>query len=193
MMDEPVSARPAGKRPLCRAIALVGFMGAGKTVVAKEVAAQLAWRFVDLDELVENRQGWSISEIFKQKGEAEFRRLECSSLIELIGSMERDPVALALGGGAFAQSKVQECLSHAGIPAVFLDAPVQELFQRCEQAGIERPLRRDFDDFRNLYERRRPEYLKAAMRVETAGKAVSAIAEEIISGLQLRPAPGARD
>lgn len=192
MMDEPVSARPAGERHLCRAIALVGFMGAGKTSVGRELAAQVGWRFIDLDELIQARERRTIAKIFEQSGEAEFRRLECSLLLEVIAD-QSDPVVLALGGGAFAESKVQESLVQAGIPAVFLDAPASELFRRCEQPEIERPLRRNFDDFRNLYHRRRPEYLKAAMRIDTAGKPISAIANEIIYGLRLRPVPGARD
>jgi shikimate kinase len=192
MMDKPVSARPAGNASPCRVVALVGFMGAGKTTVGNELAARTGWRFIDLDQHIEQREAQTISEIFQQRGEAEFRRVECSSLLSLI-AVQRDPVVLGLGGGAFTQPKVQECLAEAGIATVFLDAPVSELFRRCEQPEIERPLRRDFDDFRNLYQRRRPEYLKAAMRIETAGKAISAIADEIISGLQLRPARGARD
>jgi shikimate kinase len=58
---------------------------------------------------------------------------------------------------------------------------------------VERPLRRDQDQFRKLYEQRRPEYLKAAVCIETAGKKIGDVAQEIISGLNLYPVSGACD
>ena len=70
------------------------------------------------------------------------------------------------------------------IPAVFLDAPAEELFLRSEQTGVVRPLRRDLDQFRRLYEQRRPDYLKSGLQVDTSGKDVAAVVEEIVSGLE---------
>ena len=102
-------------------------------------------------------------------------------------------MVLALGGGAFIDPAVRICLEEAQIPAIFLDAPVAELFRRSQQPGVNRPLRRDEEQFRQLYERRRPEYLKAAICVETQGKLIASVAQEIILELNLVPFSGACD
>jgi shikimate kinase len=192
-MDEVIPAHTAARPHAGFAVALVGFMGAGKTTVGRELAQRLGWRFADLDQLIEARERRTVEQIFREQGEAEFRQLECSAVREAIHSLEHGSLVLALGGGAFIESGVQKCLQEARIPAVFLDAPVAELFRRCEQPGVERPLRRDQDQFRKLYEQRRSEYLKAAICIETEGKMIAEVAQEIISGLNLVPVSGACD
>ncbi len=112
-----------------------------------------------------------------------FREIESVVLRETIAGMN-SPVVLALGGGTFCQARNQELLREAMIPAVFLDAPVEELFLRSEEIGITRPLRRDLDQFRRLYEQRLPDYLKSALRIETSGKDVATVVHEIVSGLE---------
>src|SRR5437762_14042864 len=86
-----------------RAIALVGFMGAGKTSVGRELAERLAIDFIDLDDLVVGRAGKSVTEIFGQDGEAAFRKLEAQALQTLLAASRDRPFVLALGGGAFVQ------------------------------------------------------------------------------------------
>ncbi len=174
-------------------VALVGFMGAGKTTVGRELAGRIGWRFIDVDELIEIREQRTIDQIFREDGEPGFRQLECAAVRDAINAPESTPMVLALGGGAFIEPEIQKCLQDAGIPAVFLDASPAELFHRCEQPGVERPLRRDAEEFRKLYEQRRPQYLRAAMRVDTSKKAVAEVVKEIISGLDLIPASGAWD
>ena len=171
------------------AIALVGFMGAGKTTVGRALAAQLGWRFEDLDDLIQAREGRSIEEIFKHQGETAFRDLERLVAREVLTAERSIALVLALGGGAFPQKPVQEILRAAGIPAVFLDASDEELFRRSEQPEVVRPLRRDREQFRQLYRQRRPKYLKAHLRIETGGKEIKTVVEEIISGLKLNPRP----
>ena len=178
------ASRPGNR---ARAVALVGFMGAGKTTVGRALAAQLGWRFADLDDLIQAREQRSIEQIFQQSGEEAFRSLECLVVKETILTAESGPLVLALGGGAFIEGPVQESLRRAGIPAVFLDASVEELFRRSEQPEVVRPLRRDPIQFRRLCEQRRPAYLTARVRVETEGKEVVEVVEEIIAGLQLVP------
>jgi shikimate kinase len=186
MTDESVSAYTSGLAKACSAVALVGFMGAGKTTVGRELALRLGWQFADIDELVQEREQRTVEQIFREDGEPGFRRLECKMVQEAIKALETSPMVLALGGG------IQECLRAAEVPAVFLDAPIAELFQRCEQPGVNRPLRRSMEEFQQLYERRRPEYLKATTRIETTGKTIATVAQEIISGLNLVPVSGAR-
>lgn len=193
MVDERVPARPSNRHGVRAGVALVGFMGAGKSTVGRELAERLGWRFLDLDELIEEREQRKIDDIFRRDGETVFRGLECRAVRDLTQSATRGPVVLALGGGAFIDPAVRSCLEEAQIPAIFLDAPVAELFRRSEQPGVNRPLRRHKEQFRQLYERRRPEYLKAAICVETQGKLVASVAEEIISELNLVPFSGACD
>ena len=173
-----------------RAISLVGFMGAGKTTVGGLLASQLGWRFEDLDDLIRAREGCAIEQVFWQKGEMAFRDIEHEVLYETISQVNSPQMVLALGGGAFVESRNQELLLAERIPAVFLDAPVEELFRRCEQPGVVRPLRRDPVQFRELYMQRRPAYQKAALSIATAGKDIAAVVKEIIFGLKLVPNTG---
>jgi shikimate kinase len=171
-------------------VTLVGFMGAGKTTVGRELASRLVWRFEDLDDLIQAAEGHTIEQIFQQRGEKAFRELERRILSATLAN-HTSPRVLALGGGAFVDAKNQRLLESARVPAVFLDAPVEELFKRSEQPDIVRPLRRDRDQFCALYEQRRPAYRRAAICIETSGKDVGAVAEEIIAALNLVPQSGA--
>jgi shikimate kinase len=192
-MDDIAPAHLAARPPAYSAVALIGFMGAGKTTVGRELAARIGWRFLDLDLLIEEREQRTIAHIFRQDGEAAFRRIELALLRELIEPVKRGHAVLALGGGAFAQPGVQRCLEAASIPAVFLDAAAAELFRRCEETRVDRPLRRNARQFSDLLEQRRPEYLKAALRVDTSAKLVGEVVQEIISRLDLVPVSGACD
>jgi shikimate kinase len=169
-----------------RAVFLVGFMGAGKTSVGRVLSRKLGWLFEDLDDRIQTREQRSIEQIFQQSGEAVFRSMEQAALHSLIGELSVSPPRIvALGGGAFAHAGNAALLEEAGFFAIFLDAPVEELFRRCQEQGLQRPLRRDLERFRQLYETRRPCYLKAALRIETGGKDVERVAAEVISCLRL--------
>jgi shikimate kinase len=169
-----------------RAVFLVGFMGAGKSSVGLALSRKLGWPFEDLDERIQAQEQRSIEQIFQQSGEIAFRQLEHAALRALVRELGTSPKVVALGGGAFAQANNATLLGEAGFPAIFLDAPVEELFRRCQQQPLERPLRRDLEEFRRLYEVRRPCYLKADLRIETSGKDVERVAAEAISSLGFR-------
>jgi shikimate kinase len=164
---------------------LVGFMGAGKTSVGRALAQRLNWSFEDLDDHIERREGRSIAEIFRDSGEQEFRRAECASLEHLLGELSgAGGKIVALGGGAFVQKQIAALLRNAGLPTAFLDAPVEELWQRCSKqsadAGIERPLLQSREQFRNLYNARRKSYSRASIRIQTGDRSVDEIAGEIV-------------
>jgi len=165
-----------------RAIFLVGFMGSGKSSVGKELARRVRWDFVDLDAWIESRERRTIPEIFRDHGEPGFRLVETAALCELTESLERDTV-VALGGGAFAQDRNRALIRHW--PAVFLEAPVDELWRRCSEEKDVRPLRKDREQFVELYAERLPSYRQAAVTVGTAGKDLISICAEIESALQL--------
>ena len=177
--------------PAVRAVVLVGFMGAGKTSVGRTLSKLLQWPFEDLDDRIVKREGRAIEQIFGESGEAEFRLAERAALRELLAELGQAQRVVALGGGAFAQPENAALIEQSGVPTVFLDGSADELYARCRQAGqAERPLRRDVEQFRQLYLARRPHYLKAALRVETGGKTVEAVAAEVASRLGLRTWPG---
>ena len=167
-----------------RTIFLVGFMGAGKSSVGAALSRNLGWPFEDLDERIEAQEGRSIEQIFQQSGETEFRRIEHVALRSLIRELGSSQKVVAVGGGAFAQANNAELLEAAGFPVIFLDAPVEELFRRCQEQQLNRPLRRDLDEFRRLYDARRSGYMKAAVRIETSGKDVEEVAAEAIESLR---------
>ncbi len=164
---------------------LVGFMGAGKSSVGLALSRKLGWPFEDLDQRIQAREKRSIEQIFKQSGELVFRQLEHAALRSAVEELGTSTKILALGGGAFAQANNAALLEEAGLSTVFLDAPVEELFRRCREQQVDRPLRGELQEFRRLYEARQPFYVKAGWRINTAGKDVEAIAAEAIDVLGL--------
>lgn len=173
-----------------RAVFLVGFMASGKSSVGQELARRLRWDFVDLDARIESRERQTIPQIFEAGGEPVFRQAETAALKDLLAAILTDSV-VALGGGAFAQEQNRQLLRDW--PSVFLETPVDELWQRSLQDKTERPLRKNRDQFARLYQERLPSYRQATLVVETAGKDVAAICIEIEVALQLAAAgaPGA--
>ncbi len=164
---------------------LVGFMGAGKTSVGRALSRRWGLPFEDLDDRIQAREGKTIAQIFRESGEAEFRKAETAALRELLaepGSLSR---VVALGGGAFVQPANAALIERAEAHSVFLDAPVKELLRRCEEERKERPLRQNPKQFRELYEKRRRSYMKAAVRIQTNGKDVEAVAAEVACSLGL--------
>ena len=180
------------------AIFLVGFMGAGKSSVGRALGTRLQCGFEDLDDRIERRQGRSIAEIFRTSGEIEFRRMEREALLELLQELPGGETrVVGLGGGAFVQADNAALLKDAGVLTVFLDAPAKDLWQRCvsqaEKHELKRPLLQSVEQFRQLWERRRPHYLKAGLRIETSGRTVAAVAREIAAAIKPNRAQRAKE
>jgi shikimate kinase len=165
-----------------RAVFLVGFMASGKTTVGTELARRLGWDFVDLDKRIESREGHTVPEIFRERGEAGFRLAETSALRDLLTDSLKSDSVVALGGGAFVQEKNREMLEPW--PSVFLEAPGSELWQRSLADGIERPLRGDAEQFARLYAERLPFYRQAKVTIVTSGKDPVSLCAEIERSLQ---------
>jgi shikimate kinase len=160
-------------------IYLLGFMASGKTTVGQLLAHELGWTFSDLDADIEGAQGTSIAEIFDAHGEEEFRRIEQ----EAVGKRVREvlhgrPMVLALGGGTFTQVANQALLTENGV-TIWLDCPYDRLCARLGGAS-DRPLARDREKFRQLYEDRRPHYSLADFRVEIDSDDPAAIVAAIL-------------
>jgi shikimate kinase len=171
------------------AVFLVGFMGAGKSSVGRALGQRLGWKFEDLDEQIEQCEGRTISEIFRDSGEAEFRRAENAVLRELLRDFSaEEPRVVALGGGTFAQPDNHAAIQASRVRTVFLHAPLKELWQRCtRQANLDakRPLQTSENKFREAYKAREQFYRTASLQLETAGKQVEVIAAEIAQAFGL--------
>lgn len=163
---------------------LIGFMGCGKTSVGELLSRRLGWQFQDLDTRIQARAGSAITEIFSNQGEARFRQFEHEALLELMEEMASVPTVVALGGGTFVQPENRVLLQGSAWPTIFLDAAVEALWERCRSAEGERPLARDENQFRQLYEARQSFYMEATARVDTTGKDAATVAAECAARLQ---------
>jgi shikimate kinase len=183
------SQRAPKALPPVHTVFLVGFMGAGKTSVGRALGQRLNWIFEDLDDRIERIEGRTVAAVFRDSGELAFRRAEHKALREALREIGSSRI-VALGGGAFVQENNAALLKASGVPTVFLDADVDELWQRCsEQAhktGAQRPLLRSPDQFRNLYADRRRSYAKASLKIHTGNRSVDEIAAEIAEKLHLK-------
>ena len=134
-------------------LALIGFMGAGKSTIGREVAERTARPFVDTDAEIERLHG-PIPELF-ERGEPEFRGLEEQVVAEALAG---PPSVIALGGGAVLSEKTRERL-RAHAYTVLIDVDVDNAWERVK--GSNRPLARREEDFRELFAARRPVYTEA--------------------------------
>ncbi|HKX48155.1 MAG TPA: bifunctional shikimate kinase/3-dehydroquinate synthase [Gaiellaceae bacterium] len=141
---------------LDRHLALVGFMGAGKSTLGPLVAERLGRPFVSVDEIVEERAGEPVAEIFERHGEAEFRRREEETAADVLA---RRPLGVVeVGGGALGSERTRAALA-AHAFTVHLETSPDEAWKRV--AGSARPLARDPDSFQALFEERKPLYESA--------------------------------
>jgi shikimate kinase len=146
-------------------IYLIGFMGSGKSTIGRMLADEIGWRFADLDDDIEMQQRRSISEIFTNSGEAEFRRIEHEALAKRVRSVRCGaPTVLAVGGGAFTKKENVDLLVENGV-TVWIDAAFAVVKSRVGQCE-HRPLAKDPVKFEQLYRSRREFYSKAEYRLE---------------------------
>jgi shikimate kinase / 3-dehydroquinate synthase len=137
-----------------RNVALIGFMGAGKSTAAHELAARLGWSVADSDAEVEREAGKPIPRIFADDGESAFRELEERAVARL---SERVDTVIALGGGAITSPMTRERLRDGSF-TVLLDVTAQTAWRRIEAEAGDRPLAVEARGFADLYEERRPLY-----------------------------------
>ncbi len=162
-------------------VALVGFMGAGKTRVGTAVARRLGLPFVDTDELIVRAHG-AVAGIFAERGEAGFREIEREVVAFELDEAARSDRVVSLGGGAVTSDDVREALRR--LPhVVWLDAPPHILFLRS-QSGT-RPLATDEAAFQALYRERAPLYQEVATHVvRTGGRTrLKAAVEQVVEAV----------
>ncbi len=156
-------------------IVLTGFMGSGKSTIGRRLAERLGWRFVDLDNLIEERDGRTVARIFAESGEPVFRAMETEALVS---SLQDSRVVIALGGGALETSANRDALSTAlKACVVLLSADFDTLYRRCQQqfaaasALPVRPLLGDREAAAARLARRDPIYRESAhVILDTTGQ-----------------------
>ncbi|HZD92626.1 MAG TPA: shikimate kinase [Candidatus Sulfotelmatobacter sp.] len=174
-------------------VVLIGFMGAGKTSVGRALARRLRWAFHDLDDVIEQREQQTVSQIFASAGETGFRHIENVALHDLLqGSAAAGDLVLALGGGAFVQAQNRVLLEQAGAITILLEAPLEELKRRCRGERKARPLAQQEERFAELFAARRADYGLAQFRVQTMGKPVEQVAAEVERLLKAVVKPGVK-
>jgi shikimate kinase len=168
-----------GDSPTVQRLVLVGFMGCGKSTVGRVLARRLGWTFLDVDDLLVEREGRSIERIFDEDGEAGFRRIEHEVTLE---QLARDRVVVATGGGWPVMPGRMETVGPGSL-TVWLDVPLSELESRLSGPPDERPLLNVPDRQHRMAELlsdRMSWYQQAAARVDGRGLP-EAVAERILA------------
>jgi shikimate kinase len=164
-------------------IALIGFMGAGKTVTGRALAAELAMDFVDLDEVIEGKTGKTVSDIFAGQGEDAFRDLETDALKQ---ACARQNTVIACGGGIILRKENIGLLNRSAL-VVYLWAETATLLQRINSSKGKRPLLDVADPaaaIDEILKARITYYEKTAdITVDTTGLTVNSVVRQIISEL----------
>lgn len=166
---------------LKRNVVLVGFMGTGKSTVASVLAERLGWSRIDLDAVIEAEEGTTIPQVFSEKGEPYFRKVETDALRrELEG---RTGQIVATGGGAVLAEENRSIMLDNGL-VVALTADAGTIINRVKD-DPNRPLLRGNAEksVPELMEKRKHAYDFAHVRIDTSDKTVEQIAEAIIGRL----------
>lgn len=119
-------------------IILIGYMGSGKSTIAKLLSKSMHYEFLDLDEIIEKEQNASVSAIFERKGEVYFRKLEHEVLKRILQSESN--MVLSLGGGTPCFSNNQELLKQEDIDTIYLKTSIDKLYERLRTQKANRPL-----------------------------------------------------
>ncbi|MFY9270781.1 MAG: shikimate kinase [Candidatus Manganitrophaceae bacterium] len=159
-------------------IVLLGFMGTGKSVVGRRLAAALGRPFVDSDRVIEEKAGKPVSEIFADRGEAEFRRLETEAVAEL---SDKKGSIIATGGGVVLNSKNLDLLGKNGV-LILLKSRPEVIFKRVQKRAGQRPLLQGPDplsEIKRLLAERDPYYQRADAVFDTSEMALDEVVEQI--------------
>lgn len=176
------SRKAQSKRLFDYNIFLVGFMGAGKSTIAGQLATLLEMQRVEMDQMIVEEQGMAISEIFEKYGEEYFRDIETQTLIAL---QKKKQTIVSCGGGVVVREENEGHMKKNG-RVILLTARPETILERVK-GSTERPIlnnNMNVDFISELMEKRRERYLAVAdYIVETDGKDVMSICEEIIARL----------
>ena len=164
-------------------IIITGFMGTGKSVVAKELARKLKMEFIDMDRIVEERHGMSISNIFARYGERYFRAQENKLVKELF---QKENMVIATGGGTLLSSDNARILNQRG-QIICLYADSQAIYNRVKRKN-NRPLLNGeniLDKINHLLKERKKIYDNIKWKIDTTNFTIREVVDKIINHLKL--------
>jgi shikimate kinase len=164
-------------------IIITGFMGTGKTVVAIELARKLGMKFIDMDQLIEERQEMSISDIFVRYGEKYFREQENKLVKEL---SQKENMVIATGGGTFLNLENTRILNQEG-KIICLYANSQTIYNRLKEKN-NRPLingKNVLNKINYLLEKRKKIYDNFDYKVDTTDLTIQEVVDKIIELLKV--------
>jgi shikimate kinase len=165
---------------MSRLVIITGFMGSGKTAVARELARLSSQEMIDLDQAIAAEEGLTPKEIIEQKSEAVFREVETRVLRSVLENSAGG--VIALGGGAFTVEQNRKLISHHEAITIWLDASFETCWERILAAGSERPLARSKTAARLLYDERKPLYALTNLHIAVQGeKSAAEVAAEIVA------------
>jgi len=157
---------------------LIGFMGAGKSTVARALGRRLDWRVEDIDDRIEAREGRTVAAIFAREGEAYFRAVERKVLVDVLPLRH---TVVATGGGTFVDPENRAAINRDGL-SVWLDVPLPELIRRLPADG-RRPLAADREQLERLYAVRTLAYQQAALRLDAGSTPVEGLVEQVLDAI----------
>lgn len=146
-----------------RPIVITGFMGCGKSKVARALARHLDVPVIDLDDVITAQQGRTPAQLITEAGEPAFRSIETDTLHELLKKM---PIGvIALGGGAWIEETNRELIAQHDCVSIWLDVPFEVCWGRIKISEEDRPLGKTREQAKALYDRRKPIYRLAAIHI----------------------------
>lgn len=145
-------------------IVITGFMGCGKSKVARELARRLDAVMVDLDDWITARRGRSPAQLINEDGERAFRTIESTALRELL--QRGGARVIALGGGAWIEESNRNIVNQHNCTSIWLDVPFEVCWERIMTSDEDRPLGRTREQSEALFDRRRPFYELADIHIK---------------------------
>ncbi|HEX3249976.1 MAG TPA: shikimate kinase [Pyrinomonadaceae bacterium] len=148
---------------MAQTVVITGFMGCGKSKIARALARSLDLTMVDLDDSITARTGRTPAQLINEDGERAFRRIESDALREVLRSGAAG--VIALGGGAWIEAENRELINQYRCASVWLDVPFEVCWSRIESGGEDRPLGKTRSEAEALFQRRRPVYQLANFHI----------------------------
>ena len=145
-------------------LTLTGMMGVGKSTIGKNLAKKLKYKFIDVDKLIEAREGSSINLIFKNKSESYFRKIENDITLS---ELKNNNTVISLGGGAFLNNSIRKNAKKLSV-SFWLDLPIDELIKRLRK-NTQRPLlfkKNIAETVKKIYFDRKKIYNEADFRIK---------------------------
>ena len=164
-------------------IVLLGYMGVGKSTIGKELSKKIHRKFIDLDDYIVANENLSVNQLFEQKGEIYFRKMEHHYFKELIENGE--DFILSIGGGTPCYYNNHFLLENKNVHSIYLKASIETLYTRLVNEKKERPLLKDLNETqlkeyigKHLFERSFY-YQKAKNTITVDAKSATVIGNEI--------------